>query len=162
MKKNEKVLYYPVIIHSRSNTWVTRIRDESDEWDKDDTETSTDILGVETEKNRREQGWYRDVVVPFEVVPVPHQIPLRRQAHQPDDHRLQLHRVRAFHLDDRPPHHLVPRVYHQAVRHRLRQAHFHLDVHLRQAHLVHLADHQSLFHQGDVNKVNYESNFFRY
>lgn len=68
-KEKEKVLYYPVIIHTRANTWVTRNRNEDDEWDKDDTETSTDVLGVETEKDKREQSWFRDVVVPFEVVP---------------------------------------------------------------------------------------------
>jgi len=68
-KEKEKILYFPVIVHSRYNTWVTRERDDSDEWDNDDTSTDVTVLGVETEKERRESTMYRDIVVPFEVVP---------------------------------------------------------------------------------------------
>lgn len=64
----EKVLYYPVVVHYEANTWVSRNRDESDQWDNDDTVTDTTVLGVETEKEQRERQIYADIAVPFEVI----------------------------------------------------------------------------------------------
>lgn len=69
MKNNkQKNLYYPVIVHQTSNTQVVRTADTTDEWDKDDTETITTVLGVETEETTRENEMYCDIAVPFKVV----------------------------------------------------------------------------------------------
>lgn len=64
----EQVKYYPLIVHAQSSGYVTRERNQDDEWDNDDTAIDTTILGVETSKESQEKAGYNETIVPFEVV----------------------------------------------------------------------------------------------